>query len=145
MKKFFKVLLPLLLCIGLSVLCILFGKTEFEQLVTPKFTPPKMVFSIVWSILYSILFYTMLKCINNKIYLTYILILIFHTLWNVCFFAFSFFISGFIILLVIYFLSWVFMYFLQKEKKLYFYINLPYMIWLLIALYLNLGVMLLNI
>jgi tryptophan-rich sensory protein len=47
-------------------------------------------------------------------------------------------------LIILYFTSWVFVYYLSLNNKAYFYLNLPYLIWLLIATYLNIGIMLLN-
>ncbi len=145
MKKFLKIFVPLLLCIGISVCFILFGKVSYDELIRPKFSPPKIVFSIVWSILYAIIFYIVYKSYEDKtIYVLYLFVLLSHTIWNAFFFGFGFYLTSLIVLLIIYFLSWVFTYFIFKRKKLYLYLNLPYMTWLLIALYLNLGVYLLN-
>ena len=47
MKKFLKVLLPLIICIGISSLFIFLGKVSYDNLITPKFAPPGIVFSIV--------------------------------------------------------------------------------------------------
>lgn len=145
MKKHLKILIPLLLCILISSLVIIFGKYNYSTINTPKFSPPNYVFIIVWSVVYSLLYYTMYICLDSKkIYIQYLFILIAHTLWNILFFIFGYFLVSLILLFIIYFLSFVFVYFISQIKKKLFYVNLVYLIWLMIAIYLNFGVVLLN-
>lgn len=145
MKKFLKVLLPLLVCIIISSLFVYFGKVNYSNIVTPKFAPPGFIFPIVWSIIYLIFYLCMSKTYNDKkTYKLYLIILAMHILWNFLFFKMGFFLIALIELIILYFTSWVFVYYLSLNKKLYFYINIPYLLWLLIATYLNIGIMLLN-
>ncbi len=145
MKKQLKVLLPLILCIIISSLFIYFGKVKYESLITPKYAPPGFVFPIAWSIIYFIFYYTTWKSIENKnVYLLYIILLSFHTIWNFTFFFMGFFLVALIALFIIYFISWIYVYYLSQVKKSYFYFHIPYLIWLMLALYLNIGVFLLN-
>ncbi len=145
LKKQIKILLPLILCIVISSLFIFFGKINYENIITPKFAPPKIVFPIVWSIVYFIFYYTMIKSVDYKnVYLLYIILLSLHTIWNFAFFFMGFFLVGLIVLVIIYFTSWIFVYFISQVKKTYFYLHIPYLIWLMLALYLNIGIFLLN-
>ena len=145
MKKYLKVLLPLIICIAISSLFIYFGKVSYNNIITPKFAPPSFIFPIVWTIIYLLFYFTMIKYHeDNTIYRLYIIVLLTHILWNFAFFFLGYFLIGLIILVIMYFISWIFVYYLsQKDKKL-FYIYLIYLIWLMIAMYLNIGVFLLN-
>ena len=145
MKKHLKILIPLILCILISSLAIMFGKFNYSNINMPKFSPPSFVFIIAWSIIYAILYYTMYVCLDSKkIYMQYVSILIAHTSWNILFFVLGYFLVALVLLFIIYFLSFVFAYFVSQIKKKLFYFNLPYLIWLMIAIYLNFGVFLLN-
>lgn len=145
MKKTLKVLLPLILCIGISSLFIFVGKVSYENLITPRFAPPGYIFSIVWTIIYLIFYFTMNKYYEIKsIYTLYLMVLASHIIWNFLFFYMGYFLISLIVLVIMYFISWIFVYYLsQKDKKL-FYIYLIYLIWLMIAMYLNIGIFLLN-
>lgn len=132
-------------CIIVSSLFVYFGKIDYSNIVTPKFAPPSYVFSIVWSIIYLIFYFTISKYYENKkIYSLYLIILFLHIIWNVLFFGMGFFLVSLIVLVIIYFISFVFVYYLTLENKKIFYIYLIYLIWLMIALYLNIGIFLLN-
>lgn len=145
MKKYLKVFIPLICCILISSLFIVFAKTDYDIIIKPKFSPPPIVFIIVWSIIYIIFAFTMLKQYDDKrIYALYIIILAMHTLWNFLFFLMSYFLLSVLLILLIYFISWVFVYFISQKSKKYFYIYIIYILWLMIATYLNLSILLLN-
>lgn len=145
MKKQLKVLIPLLSCIIISVLFINFGKVSYNNIVMPKFSPPSYIFIIVWSIIYLIFYLTMIKNISyNRIYILYIIILCMHVLWNFLFFFMGYFLISLLVMAILYFTSFVYVYYFSLIKKRYFYIYLIYLIWLMIATYLNIGVFLLN-
>lgn len=145
MKKQLKVLIPLLVCIIISVLFINFGKVSYNNIIMPKFSPPSYVFIIVWSIIYLIFYLTMINNLSyNRIYILYIIILGMHVLWNFLFFFMGYFLISLILMAILYFTSFVYVYYFSQIKKRYFYIYLIYLIWLMIATYLNIGVYLLN-
>lgn len=145
MKKQLKVLIPLLLCIIISVLFINFGKVSYNNINMPRFSPPSYIFIIVWSIIYLIFYLTMIKNLSyNRIYILYIIILCMHVLWNFLFFFMGYFLISLLLMAILYFTSFVYVYYFSQVKKRYFYIYLVYLIWLMIATYLNIGVFLLN-
>lgn len=145
MKKQLKVLIPLLLCVVISVLFINFGKISYDNINTPKFSPPSYVFIIVWSIIYLIFYLTMIKNLSyNRIYILYIIILCMHTIWNFLFFFVGYFLISLLLIVILYFTSFVYVYYFSQIKKKYFYVYLIYLLWLLVATYLNIGVYLLN-
>lgn len=145
LKKYLKVLIPLIICIVVGSLFVYLGKVSYDNIVTPKFAPPSFIFPIVWTIIYLIFYFTMIKFYDNsRIYNLYIIILIIQTLWNMVFFGLGSFLLALLIIIVLYFISWLFVYYLSKENKKYLYIYLIYIIWLLIATYLNIGIYILN-
>lgn len=145
MKRLFKVLIPLLICVIISSLFIFFGKLDYDNLIKPKFAPPGFVFGIVWSIIYLIFFFTMLKLYKYKhIYYLYIIVLVMHIIWNFLFFMMGYLLLSVIFIILLYFISWLFIYNIGLKSKKYFYIYMIYIIWIMIATYLNLSILLLN-
>ena len=145
LKKYLKVLIPLIICIVVGSLFVYLGKVSYDNIVTPKFAPPSFIFPIVWTIIYLIFYFTMIKFYDNsRIYNLYIIILIIQTLWNMVFFGLGSFLLALLIIIILYIVSWLFVYYLSKENKKYLYIYLIYIIWLLIATYLNIGIYILN-
>lgn len=143
-KKHLKVLIPLIICVVISSLFVYLAKIDYGSLTKPFLAPKAFVFPIVWTIIYLIFYLTMIKIEDKNTYILYIIILCSHIIWNFTFFFLGSYLVGFIVLLIIYLLSFVFVYYISKANKKLSYINVPYLIWLLIALYLNFGVMLLN-
>lgn len=145
LKKYLKVLIPLIICIVVGSLFVYLGKVSYDNIVTPKFAPPSFIFPIVWTIIYLIFYFTMIKHYDNsRIYSLYIIILIIQTLWNMVFFGLGSFLLALLIIITLYIVSWLFVYYLSKENKKYLYTYLIYIIWLLIATYLNIGIYVLN-
>lgn len=145
LKKYLKALIPLIICIVVGSLFVYLGKVSYDNIVTPKFAPPSFIFPIVWTIIYLIFYFTMIKFYDNsRIYNLYIIILIIQTLWNIVFFGLGSFLLALLIIIILYIVSWLFVYYLSKENKKYLYIYLIYIIWLLIATYLNIGIYILN-
>lgn len=123
-----------------------------DILKKPNFYPPKEVFIIVWTILYILmsisLYITSEEASSKKkkteLYYIYLLQLIVNSLWTVIFFEFQKILIAFVwiivlILLVILMISRFF-----KINKFAAYLQIPYVIWLFIALYLNYSIYILN-
>ena len=122
---------------------------DFNTLEKPAFAPPAIVFPIVWSILYILMgisYYLYKNNGNNNINLikTYYLQLFFNLAWSIFFFIlkwrlFTIFWTIALLILVIYLL-----YLFYQEYKISAYLNIPYLIWLIFATYLTIGVYILN-
>lgn len=122
----------------------------YKEIIRPKFSPPSIAFPIVWTILYilmSISFYLVLKSSNTdqksslKIYFFQLII---NSTWTLIFFGFRNYLLGIIwIILLIVLVITMIVNFYQKNK-LSGLLQIPYLIWLLIALYLNIGIYVLN-
>lgn len=122
----------------------------YDTITKPFLSPSKIVFPIVWSVLYilmgiSIYMVSESKYLyKDKSYILYFLQLFINSIWPLFFFKFRlFFISFLIILLLLYLVIKMILEF-NKIKKYIAYIQIPYLLWLLFATYLNLGVFLLN-
>ena len=133
---------------GLVLISMILTKNTmslYEEMVKPDIAPPPLVFPIVWTILYTVIAITLYKFLDNKKIRNLISFnLLINIIWPILFFRFELFlISAFwlgliIITLIIELIK------IYKESKLFAYINIPYLIWLFFALYLNIMIYLLN-
>ncbi len=144
LKKYGEPLLPVIL--GGLVGFFTSGSNTYETLNNPPLSPPAIVFPIVWTILYLLMgvsFYLVNqeKRTNNR---TYYISLFVNLLWPIFFFNFKLYFLSFLWLLLL--IVWVLK--LLKEWKdiseLAYKLQIPYLIWLCFAAYLNFGVFLLN-
>lgn len=146
-KNIFYLFLPIILG-GLTGF-IISDFIDYELLIKPPLSPPKILFPIAWSIIYILMgisYYLLKK--NNKNTkiesIIYYIQLTINILWSIIFFILKtrLFATIWIILLdiiVIYML-----YIFYKKEKLSTYLNLPYLIWILFATYLTIGFYILN-
>ena len=133
---------------GLVLISMILTKNSmnlYEEMVRPDIAPPSIVFPIVWTVLYTIIALTLYRFIDNKkIRNLIILNLIINVIWPVLFFRFElFFFSAIWLVLIIVTLIYELIK-IYKEDKTFAYINIPYLIWLFFALYLNIMIFLLN-
>ena len=144
-KLIISILIPLLLGIIVS----LFINTDiYDVIIKPEISPPKIVFPIVWTILY------ILMGISNYIInkdnkkevsnLIYYISLAINLIWPIIFFnTQEYLISLLIIIILIIFVALTIIEYF-KTSKISGYLQIPYIIWLLFALYLNYQVLILN-
>lgn len=121
----------------------------FKELQKPL-NVPGVLFPIVWSILYllmSISCYIILKS-NDKnkknAIIWYIIQLVINSLWSLIFFGFGKYLFAFIwiiILIIAVIIMLIKFYNINKKAA---YLNILYLIWIIFAAYLNLGIYLLN-
>ncbi len=125
----------------------------YKSINLPPFAPPSWLFPVVWSVLYTlmgissyIIYEDNLKNQNknHKSKNIYIFQLIANFLWPIVFFNFNnFFLS--LILLIILLISVIYMTTeFYKTNHIAGYLQIPYIIWLLVATYLNFGIFILN-
>lgn len=122
----------------------------YALLVRPPLSPPGILFPIVWSFLYALMaiaaYILSTENTPNKEFLlrVYWAQLTLNALWPLIFWRFKAFgvaalVIVLILVMVIYLAINAF-----KINKTVFYLLLPYIIWLLFALYLNIGIAVLN-
>lgn len=111
---------------------------------------PGVLFPIVWSILYllmSISCYLIVQS-NDKDkkegIILYAIQLVINSLWTLIFFGFGAYLLSFIWIIILLIVVIIMLAKFYNINKIAMYINIPYVLWLLFAAYLNLGIYLLN-
>ena len=141
------ILLPVL--IGALVGIITSGSMDYNMLQKPPLAPPGAVFPIVWTILYILMgvSYGILK-VNNQtdeeIDWIYYIQLAINALWSIIFFNFKWRLFAFIwiILLAVAVISMIRKFY--EKNKTSGLLQLPYILWVIFAAYLNFGFYILN-
>lgn len=143
MKKF---IIILLITFGVAVLPTIFINFNTDYLIKPTLFPPKILFPIVWTILYilmSISLYLSSKY-DNEVYKVYGIQLILNSLWSPLFFMFKTYLFSTIELIILLFIVIIMIYQMYLKNKVAGYLQIPYVIWLIFALYLNVSIYILN-
>ena len=142
MKKFF-ILLIITFAITLIPTIFIDFSTNF---IKPALFPPKILFPIVWTILYilmTISIYLSTK-FDDDTYKIYFIQLIVNSLWSPLFFGLRLYLISFIWLVLLFVLVLRMIKEMKYKYSIASYLQIPYVIWLIFAGYLNLGVFLLN-
>ena len=121
----------------------------YETLNKPFLSPPGFLFPIVWTILFILMGISIYRVSNINInkrnnLIIYFSQLVVNALWTPIFFGLNMYLFAFIWLLILIVLVIVMLFNFKKVDKISFYINIPYLIWLLFAGYLNLFIYILN-
>ena len=143
MKKF---IIILLITFGVVVLPTVFIDFNTDYLIKPALFPPKRLFPIVWTILYilmSISLYLSSKY-DNEVYKVYGIQLVLNSLWSPLFFMFKTYLFSTIELIILLFFVIIMMYQMYLKNKVAGYLQIPYVIWLIFALFLNVSIFILN-
>ena len=145
-KKLFYLFLPVVL--GSIVGFIISGSIDYNELLKPPLSPPSWLFPVMWTIIYLLMgiSYYLLKQDSNiecldKLYYVQLGV---NLLWSIIFFVLKarFFACIWIILLDI--LVGLMIYWFYNTKKASGILNILYMIWILFATYLTIGIYVLN-
>lgn len=142
MKKLIKnILIPVIM--GSVIGLIISPFMNYQDLNKPPLSPPGIIFPIIWTILYIIMGYSFYKQNeqNKTIYYTQLIV---NGLWSIIFFVFKWYLLATIWIILLIILVIIMIKNFYKENKLSGLINIPYLLWLLFALYLSFGVYLLN-
>lgn len=143
----FYLFLPLV--IGGFVAYFIQNSIDYTSLVQPVLAPPKIFFPIAWTIIYLLMgisYYLYKKDYekNGFIEVIYYLQLFVNAFWSILFFLWKarFFSILWILLLdiLVFFLVILF----WNKKKISALLNLPYLVWILFATYLTIGIYVLN-
>lgn len=117
---------------------------EFNLLNKPKLSPPGYLFPIVWSILYILIGISSYLINSKKSKEVYYFSLFFNLFWSIIFFTLKLRLVAFLWLVVLVILVIKMIILFYKENKTAGLLQLPYLLWLLFAGYLNLSIYLLN-
>lgn len=142
------------LAVGLASALLTRGDMDiYQELTKPPLAPPAWLFPIAWTILY-----TLMGVSAGLVYLNrekapaearrgllyYALSLAVNFFWSIIFFGMRSFILAFIWLILLLYLVVKTVLRYAKVERVAAYLQIPYILWLLFAGYLNLAVYLLN-
>lgn len=141
------VLIPLLS--GGIVGILISGSMDYDKLNQPALAPPSILFPIVWTILYILMgiSYGILKengKTDDTVKIFYYTQLIVNLLWPIAFFVLKWRLFAFFWILLLDFLVIYMTYQFFKRVPLAGYLQIPYILWILFASYLNIAVYYLN-
>lgn len=142
------ILIPL--AIG-SISALLSGNmSSYSMLVKPALSPPGFVFPIVWTILYILMGISSYKVYSSnspnksKALLLYSVQLFFNFCWSIIFFRMElyFFALIWIVALVLIIIIMIKQFHIASPRAAY--LQIPYLIWCIFAVYLNFAIVILN-
>lgn len=128
------------------------GMETFALLDKPSLAPPAWLFPVVWTILYTLMgvsSYLVLTSnadkeeIQNALKI-YALQLLVNFLWPTFFFNFQWYLFAFFWLILLWGLVLLMIWRFKDISKVAAYLNIPYILWLTFAAYLNFSIWLLN-
>lgn len=141
------ILIPVI--IGGIVGLIISKSIDYNSLQKPFLAPPSILFPIMWTILYILMgiSYGILKSkglIDSKTKIIYYLQLFVNAMWSIIFFTFKWRLFAFIWIVLLDILVIIMIIDFYKKNKLSGLLQIPYLLWILFASYLNLSIYLLN-
>ncbi len=122
-----------------------------QQIVQPPLSPPAIVFPIVWTILYALMGIGAARVSlsepsiwRNRALNIFVVQLVVNFFWSLFFFNLQAFGFAYLWLILLIVLVALMVYAFWRVDPLAGILQLPYLIWVIFASYLNLGVWLLN-
>jgi len=118
----------------------------YSTINRPPLSPPSWLFPVVWTILYTLMGISVARYIikTNEIPRIYVLQLIVNFIWPFIFFNLEAYLLAFIWLILLIALVVLMILEFYRVDKLAGILQIPYLIWLLFAAYLNFSIYLLN-
>lgn len=152
MKLIISLITPLLIGFGGSLVTTPSVADWYPTLAKPPFTPPNWLFAPVWTVLYILIGINLYllwkkreeKLISKKIFSLYLFQLALNAAWSPVFFGMEAPLAGLLVIVPIWLALLILMIKLWPKHKLNAGLILPYWVWVTIATYLNLGILLLN-
>ena len=156
MKNFRTYLIAILIPLavgGLSALLTRGNMMLYGEIAPPPLAPPPIIFPIVWTILYILMgigsarVYLKKQAMPREVTRAlriYALQLGFNFFWSLIFFNLRAFLFAFIWLIALWGLIIVMLFKFYKIDKIAAIINIPYLLWVTFAAYLNLAIYILN-
>ena len=144
---FCSLFLPLIL--GSIVGFIIKNSIDYPNLIKPPLAPPKILFPIIWSIIYLLMgisYYILKKNnnVDNKESLIYYTQLGINLLWSIIFFLLKWRFIAIIWIIILDILVITMIKLFYKKQKVAAYLNILYLVWILFATYLTIGIYILN-
>ena len=121
----------------------------YSQLIKSNYNPPDWIFAPIWLTLYLMmtiaiwLFWHSKKRDMNTIYI-YFIHIVFNTTWSIVFFGLHQIFLALVALIVLIFLIIILIQRFKRVNLLSYYLMIPYLLWTVYALFLNLNLLVLN-
>lgn len=135
---------------GLSALLTMGSMDIYKYLDKPPLAPPPIVFPIVWTILFILmgisayLIYNSNSEYKQKALLIYGIQLLVNFTWPIFFFVLNYRLIALFIIIILLISIIIMIIKFYKINKLAAYLQIPYLLWVSFATYLNLGFYILN-
>lgn len=135
---------------GLSALFSIGAMAEYGSLLQPPLSPPSWLFPVVWTVLYVLMGISSARIyiadgpFSPKALRSYSLQLVLNIVWTLLYFALELRLAAFVWIIVLIAAVCVMIIRFFKVDRPAAYLQLPYLVWLIFAAYLNLGTYLLN-
>lgn len=127
------------------------AKLYAASILKPPLSPPAIIFPIVWIILYALMgigaariYLIPASGVRTRGLRLFLIQLAFNFFWSIIFFNFQAFGIAFVWLAILWALILMMTFTFSKADRLSALLQIPYLIWVFFAGYLNLGVWLLN-
>lgn len=156
MNKFRPYIISIVISLGTGILSALLTRGNmnlYEEIATPAIAPPAILFPIVWTILYVLMGISAAIIYNSdasspemrtKALFTYGVSLVVNFFWSIIFFNMRSYLLAFIWLVLLWALIIKTIVEYKPINKTAAYLQLPYLLWVTFAGYLNLSIYLLN-
>ena len=135
---------------GLSALSIANNMNIYDKIRMPPLSPPGWLFPVVWTILFivmgisSAMIFTSKSSKKDDALFIYAVSLVLNFSWSIFFFNMQSFIVAFIILVALWLSIIITIIQYYKINKVSAWLQLPYLLWVTFAGYLNFAIIVLN-
>jgi len=154
LKKYKPYILSILIALGVGGLSAFLTRNNmniYERINRPPLAPPGILFPIVWTILYILMGISSAIIYKNRdnpkakeALLTYALQLFFNFMWSIFFFNLQNFLFSFLWLIVLWYLIFKMIQQFKEINPTAAYLQIPYLLWVTFAGFLNFSIYLLN-
>lgn len=137
---------------GLSALITKDNMNLYSKIVTPTFTPPGWLFPVVWTILYLFMGVSLYIIWNSEVdvykkiraFGIFAIQLSLNFIWSPIFFNMQWFLVALMVLVLLWLFTFGMILSFYNISKIAGILQIPYLLWLTFAGYLNLAIYLLN-
>lgn len=153
MKNSKALIISILISVGVGALSALLTRNSmdvYEKVIQPPLSPPSWIFPVVWTILFILmgisayLIYRSDSIYRNSALRIYAIQLVVNFFWSIIFFNLEMYLFSFLWLLLLLLMIILMIMSFYKINKTAAYLQIPYLLWVTFAGYLNLGIYLLN-
>ncbi len=149
LKKYKPYIIQILIALAVGGLVAFLTRNSmsvYEEVIKPPLSPPPILFPIVWTILYTLMGISAAMVYNTvgRVPFVYYLQLFVNFIWPLIFFNMQAFLFSFIWILLLWVLIIAMIAEFYSINKTAAFLQIPYLIWVTFAAYLNFAIWLLS-